>query len=878
MLTKKSFKQELFVTIAMSVMCSLSNDALAEITTTPVHDATYNDTVVLNHEWQLFGNEYQSADTRTFKFNKGLTVDTKTGGTNNAIYFNDNLDIDFELGNGSSLNLRGAETAIELSEHSKLTINGTNANLYFGNQKWDTYNAAATIYMDENASLDIDAGSFNAAGGAETNLKLFDNAKADINLTGDFTSDAGGTAIAMENDYQGSDTSLTVKANNITLGTTDLESADRKAGLYLLAYESDGNNKLDVNLTANNNLNISGFSRGIQTFGSPSIELQAKNINIAADSDDNGIGISLNSYNADKATVLTVNADKLAISGANEAIFAKDRAKADLTANDTLNITSANWSIVDYNSIINAQAAKTINIEGTVWTSGGNINIGKASSSLQTTINGDLAAKNNGYIKAYINNVSSSLTGNISDDNWDELSSRSTDGIHLQLNNGSIWNNLDYDSSIQELSTSNATVNMQDNAFNGLYIGKLDGSKTNFKLDIDAGTNVDNSDRLYIAVTHAGEHYITLNNVNAAGKIDGANGTVLVSVNNEQGNFYANDHEGSLYWNKYILDKKDSLTTGYNTDWYLKEVQVIADNPRPTTSVASIHAAQELGFTSWIEDNKLMQRMGDLRHKTGNDEGIWVRSKGGKFHNADFSNRYTAYQLGYDSIVKRTDELTRYQGVAFAYNDGKASFERGSGKNKAKSIAFYSTDMRTKGHYLDLAFKIYDADSDFSVFDTTGKKITGSYDNTGISLSAEYGRKKAMDERWSIEPQAQLTLGFLGGANYTTSNDIHVSQSDATSALGRIGCNFEYDLDKRTDIYLKANWLHQFAGNYGATLDNDSESLRIDNHDHDTWFEYGLGIACMTGKNNHLYADIERSAGGSLDKDWQWNVGMIWSF
>lgn len=395
-------------------------------------------------------------------------------------------------------------------------------------------------------------------------------------------------------------------------------------------------------------------------------------------------------------------------------------------------------------------------------------------------------------------------------------------------------------------------------------------------MDIDASTNTNNSDRLYIAGTHTGNHYITLNNVNADGNTDGAAGTVLVSVKDEQGNFFANDKEGSLYWNKYTLDKQDSATPGYTKDWYLKKVEFIPS--KPTTSVDAVDATQRLAFANWVEDDKLMQRMGDLRHETNNEEGVWVRIKGGKYSGDGFSNRHTMYQLGYDDVVKNTDKLKRYQGVAFSYDDGKNSFNRGSGKLKAKSIGFYSTDIRNKGHYLDLALKIYDADSDFTVFDTEGKKITGTFDNSGISLSAEYGRKKYLDEHWSIEPQAQLTLGYLDGARYTTSNGIHVSQSDPNSVLGRIGCNFMYDMDEKNTVYLKANWLHQFAGNYGATLTNGNDSLRIDNHDHDTWFEYGFGFACMTGKNNHLYADVERSTGGSLRKNWQWNAGMFWTF
>lgn len=451
--------------------------------------------------------------------------------------------------------------------------------------------------------------------------------------------------------------------------------------------------------------------------------------------------------------------------------------------------------------------------------------------------------------------------------------------INAVLNNASSYWHLTGDSTLTDLELSNnALLDMGKDSgkFSSLKVNKLDGDKGKINMDIDASTNTNNSDRLYIAGTHTGNHYITLNNVNADGNNDGAAGTVLVSVKDEQGNFFANDKEGSLYWNKYTLDKQDSATDGYTKDWYLKKVEFIPS--KPTTSVDAVDATQRLAFANWVEDDKLMQRMGDLRHETNNEEGIWVRVKGGKYSGDGFSNRYTMYQLGYDDVVKNTDKLKRYQGVAFSYDDGKNRFNRGSGKLKAKSIGFYSTDLRNKGHYLDLALKIYDADSDFTVFDSEGKKITGAFDNTGISLSAEYGRKKYLDEHWSIEPQAQLTLGYLDGARYTTSNGIHVSQSDPNSVLGRIGCNFTYDMDERNTVYLKVNWLHQFAGNYGVTLTDGNDSLRIDNHDHDTWFEYGLGFACMTGKNNYLYADVERSTGGSLRKNWQWNVGMFWTF
>ena len=899
----KRHNKRLLIMIAMSITCACASTAYAEINERPGPDATYDDKVVLDSEWQIYNNEYAGAEKRKYTFNKGLTVSPNDSSTGNAIYLSGNVDVDFELGNGSEMNLESSSGALNVNPNSKLTINGVNSNLYFGNKNWNEYNEAATIYMDKGSKLEINAGNLTTSGGAETNLKLFDNAQATINLIGNFTSDAGGTAIAMENDYRNSDTSLSIQAANITLGTTDLETAHRKAGLYLLAYEENGDNKLSVDLHAKDTLKISGFAKGIQTFGNALINLRGKNIIISAESDSQGKGLSLNSYDAAKPSILKAEAENLSIKGSDYAIYANDRVDAQLNATGNINISGLNyaiyankntdiqlktgqnlnilsdtWGIVSFDSTVNAQADDAINIKGTVWTSGGHITVGKDSSTLQTVINGDLTAKNNGYITAFVNNAGSSFTGNTTDAHWQDVTTRDAGnkGIHLTLNDASVWNDFDYDSTIQVLDTSKAKVDMQDDKFKGLFIGTLKGDKSTFNMDIDASTNTNNSDRLYIAGTHTGNHYITLNNVNADGNTDGAAGTVLVSVKDEQGKFFANDKEGSLYWNKYTLDMQDSATDGYTKDWYLKKVEFIPS--KPTTSVDAVDATQRLAFANWVEDDKFMQRMGDLRYETNNEEGVWVRVKGGKYSGDGFSNRHTMYQLGYDDVVKENEKLKRYQGVAFAYDDGKNSFNRGSGKLKAKSIGFYNTDLRNKGHYLDVVFKIYDADSDFTVFDSEGKKITGAFDNTGISLSAEYGRKKYLDEHWSVEPQAQLTLGYLGGARYTTSNGIHVSQSDPNSVLGRIGCNFMYDMDEKNTVYLKANWLHQFAGNYGVTLTNGNDSLRIDNHDHDTWFEYGLGFACMTGKNNHLYADVERSTGGSLRKNWQWNAGMFWTF
>ena len=887
----KRHNKRLLIMIAMSITCACTSSVYAEITTRPELNHVYDEFVNYDgddHKKSFAGLCHDTEGSYTLQFNQGATLDNSNAGISDRSIMvkKPTTKLTITTGENKDLTIKGYTNYgdIYADVEGELYFKGGNIIVESGTRDSSGSSNVAAFDINNAAKLNIDAESLCIKNNRDDvyNRTAFNidndneslatkDLNVDIKLKKDFIIKDASSGILMQ-ESTSHNTNTIISADNISITTNNNNNAStgyHGAGLYALAYQNTG--EANLNLTANKNLSVISTGYALYTYGSVTSTLNAQNIDLTS-SKSYAIYSSKNSIN-------TLNAKNIDLTSSKSyAINSSKNSINTLTAN-TLNISGKGFSITAYSdSTVNAQAEKAINIKGTIWTSGGHITVGKDSSILQTVINGDLTAKNSGYITAFVNNAGSSFTGNTTDAHWQDVNTRDAGnkGIHLTLNDGSVWNDFDYDSTIQVLDTSKAKVDMQDDKFRGLFIGTLKGDKSTFNMDIDAGTNTNNSDRLYIAGTHTGNHYITLNNVNADGNTDGAAGTVLVSVKDEQGNFFANDKEGSLYWNKYTLDKQDSATPGYTKDWYLKKVEFIPS--KPTTSVDAVDATQRLAFANWVEDDKFMQRMGDLHYETNNEEGVWMRVKGGKYSGDGFSNRHTMYQLGYDDVVKENEKLKRYQGVAFSYNDGKNGFNRGSGKLKAKSICFYSTDLRKKGHYLDLGFKIYNADSDFTVFDTEGKKITGAFENSGISLSAKYGRKKYIDEHWSIEPQAQLTLGYLDGARYTTSNGIHVSQSDPNSVLGRIGCNFMYDMDENNTVYLKANWLHQFAGNYGVTLTNGNDSLRIDNHDHDTWFEYGFGFACMIGKNNHLYADVERSTGGSLRKDWQWNAGMFWTF
>lgn len=474
--------------------------------------------------------------------------------------------------------------------------------------------------------------------------------------------------------------------------------------------------------------------------------------------------------------------------------------------------------------------------------------------------------------------------------------------IDMTLNGaGSYWY-LTGDSRATKLTNNGALLDMtrDGNKFSTLTLADLSGENGTVLMDIDASKNADNSDRIHVTNTFSGTQTVDLHRVDGNGE-PAAAGTVIAKVNVNEGTFIANDTEGSLFYNRYTLDKQSTDEQGYTTEWYIKEIEQIGpepepepepepdpdepavpDAPRETTTVNSVMSAASLNYHTWRSQNdKLMQRMGDLRKGGGANNGAWFRFGGSKISlggGHGFDNEYMYYEVGYDRIIRETSQYTWFGGVAFSYGEGDSSYSRGDGDNESKAVSLYLTQINKGGSYLDLVFKLGRWDNDFAVYNTYGERITGETESTGISFSAEYGKKIALNKNgFYIEPQAQLTYGHLDGDTYTTSNGVSVHQDGIESLVGRVGFNLGWDISKTSNIYLKASVLHEFLGDYGVSMSDATGRVRLTGDYGDTWFEYGLGAAFKLGKPNSanfLYFDVERSEGGDLDMEWRWNAGF----
>lgn len=509
---------------------------------------------------------------------------------------------------------------------------------------------------------------------------------------------------------------------------------------------------------------------------------------------------------------------------------------------------------------------------------GGSVTIGHDGST--GSIDGVLTADAGSSLEAYLQGNGSLLDGTIEDENLDYGIS-SDAGITLHLNDGAVWN-LDGDSKVTRLQADKGIIHLNQNTTDqSLYTGNFAGDGATVYMGHEGNTT--QNDRLYVKGYHTGKTELQLHAVNGIWT-DGAIGSVLASVGDEQGSFYVPDTEDRLFFHRTLLDthetgRGDDVTDGYNTDWYIKGFKKLPtdDHGKYTHTVRGIMGADGINYHIWrTEQDTLFRRMGDLRKGEPGQEGIWARVKGtsirrnGQF---PFEDRYTTYEVGYDQLAGHSDTQDHYQGIGFGYTEGRGSYFGSRSDTNSYALGWYDTRIRKDGTYLDLALRLHRLTNKLIAHDG----ISGHGDNTGLSFGAEYGYKKKLGHGWFVEPQVQGTLGWLSEASWSMGNGVTVDEQDIRSAVGRAGLRAGYE-SSRAQVFFKANWYHEFGGSGQVHLSDDEGDLFLNRDYGDTCFEYGLGASAQIGTATQFYADVERSSGGQFHKDWSWDAGIRWNF
>ena len=435
------------------------------------------------------------------------------------------------------------------------------------------------------------------------------------------------------------------------------------------------------------------------------------------------------------------------------------------------------------------------------------------------------------------------------------------------------------------LSATNASIDMTDHslgrnrafippAYETLTIDKLTGSGNTFIMDTDLAGET-NSDKLIIKDSDGGTHYVQIRDLSKLNgiQVTGAHQQLLITDDSGNLTFVGKAFNAGGLWDiDPTLAKGDTLVGLSANNWYLTKVAKTANN-----DTRVLLDAADNSYALWRNTNdSLRSRLGALGNGSQQADGIWARTQAGRFSGDNYEGRYNLYQLGYDKSVNAKS----IYGLAVDYGDGTGSYEPGSGKDKLKTFSLYGVWTGDNGAYTNVTARYGIVSTDLESYGDYPDKA--SYKEHAYSVSVEYGKRFDLERGLFIEPNAQFTLGRLGGIRYTTDRGANGYIEGMNSAIGRIGFVMGQKIENGSDIYLKADLLHEFAGERDLQLTSDAggtnDILTKHNDYGDTWFELGLGGNVRISKTGNFYGEVTRGFGGDINKKWSVNAGLRFTF
>lgn len=355
------------------------------------------------------------------------------------------------------------------------------------------------------------------------------------------------------------------------------------------------------------------------------------------------------------------------------------------------------------------------------------------------------------------------------------------------------------------------------------------------------------------------------------------------------GNFSTNkpgqDYVDNVYGGKKDTSEINTLEETTETESNPKHVYIVRNSvtkENQSDAGKTIINMSRANYKNAIYMDRLNKRMGEMRYVNGEEEqGLWVRLRHDRIgQSGDFRSMNTMYEVGYD-VKQPTDNGEHRIGMAIDYMRGSTTYDdiMGKGETKRYGLWLYDTWLGEKGHYVDYVAKWGHLSNDFDITaKTTGEKINGDYSNNVFSVSAEYGKKNDLGNNWYFEPQAQLQLARVTGADYVTTQGSKVNVDGINSLIGRAGFRIGRDMDENSTVYLKADLLHEFMGDQTVTAADATGTLREEFENKGTWYDVGFGFAAKMSKNSYAFMDFEKSFGNDNDETYQINAGMQWSF
>ena len=832
-------------------------------------------------------------------------------------------------GNRVSLYLTGGETIID-----SITINNTEDNyfalrgygyLYVKNSNDEAGDISIINVKDaikvQNGDLEISANDItlkvtgaNAMGVSSSdtnddkfiiranNLSIYAtgegiHGQGELILSNDLTVSSGSHAVAVESE------GLTINANDITLYATGTNAK----GLY---SERGG-----FDVTASNDVNITTGGNGVDGYGSLIV---IGDLNITSDANavnarSNELEIVANTITVHNAydgisgkvnviaNTMDINADHIGVTGAGVLNIAKkltvesggnafttaiggltvnaNEIEIDTTGN-AFQVQNGNLNITDVNKLnitacdraIRVASGATANISVNELNISGateEIKVGNALESDTGTSTLILRAeqgniesniivgetKNDVTLKGAVDLTLGSgvtLTGSVVTD----TASESASNITL---NGATWN-VTGDSNVTTVAGNDGKIVLglrnepaaaayslrstgNNNAFYGLQIGDL----TNSNLEVSGGAELTEAIENGTVDMTAEEALQQLADAVKTGE---------------------NSQEETV--SKVTIEAGETLGATSATIGEDGTIASITQDVNPQAAKVS-KAATNLKAHYRAHMNDMNKRMGELRMANG-EAGVWTRMVRGESEYEGAKMQYNQYQLGYDEKLSVDKRWTVGAAVTFAEGDG--SYGQGSTDDKSTAFAIYGSKLNNDGTFVDLIARYAHLESDMedSVYGN------GDYSTNGYSVSAEFGKRIQQGNGLWVEPQVELTYGTIDSANFKLGTDYNAHFDSMDSFIARVGFSIGKDI-KEGNVYARASYLYDFDGETTSLVTTTAGAGTPTPEDFGGgWWEVGVGANINLSKATYIYADIEKTFGGEVDTNWQWNLGVRYSF
>lgn len=414
----------------------------------------------------------------------------------------------------------------------------------------------------------------------------------------------------------------------------------------------------------------------------------------------------------------------------------------------------------------------------------------------------------------------------------------------------------------------------------------LTGSSTNVVVNSDVTGSVLSdvkSQNFDVFIEKTAKDILTVNNVSNETKV-----TVTGTSQNNSGNAtedlqevaesvtFGTNKEVTVVQQASDINDGATGTATQNADGThtVGNVQVTANS-----NINGIAEMTALGLHIWRNEiNDMNKRLGELRDSSDEANGVWTRVYNGKakFGSQSITNKYTAFQFGYDRQV--ADGL--WLGGALSWTDGNNDFAVGGGDNSLAAFTAYGSKLWDNGMFVDVTGKFGRIKNEFDINLASGHS-SGDYHANAVSVSAEAGwRLYPLKNNFFVEPQVEMMYGHVESVDYSTSTGVKVNQDSAETLIGRAGfvMGFKCPAD-RGNAYVRASVLHDWKGDTNFKFSkNGTDPRAISESLGGTWYEYGVGANFNATKQLHIYADVEAANGGEVDTDYRVNVGMRYSF